>query len=365
MVKQTLKRERLINFLDGTFDINTEAFNYNKIEGEDFDGSLTFKNGNVLIDGDVETMEGSMNLEGKVYMQDEPRLKANLICEEINIREFFRQTENFGQDYLVSSNLKGTLNSHITINSYWDEKGEFDYKKLRVLAGVSVKDGELIGFKMLEDFSTFVKIKDLRHIRFTNMENWLEIYKGNIILPKMFIQSNAVNLVVSGEHSFDHDIEYNLQVNAGQVLLNRFKKHDSSLKPNKAKKKGWFNLYYKIEGTLDEYDFRNSKKDVQKDFVVSEHRKKEIQKRLEKEFGAIKTLSNEAEIARDKAPIPEYPEAQEEIRELEEMKRNDDDEMRASIKLNPKLEKFFDTEDDIPEDEEEEEEFLFEEGEGL
>lgn len=366
MVEQTLQRERIINFLDGTFDINTEAFNYNKIEGEDFDGSLTFKDGNVLIDGDVETMEGSMNLEGKIYMEDEPRLKANLICEEINLREFFRQTENFGQDYLVSSNLKGTLNSHITINSYWDEKGAFDYDKLRVLAGVSVEDGELIGFKMLEDFSTFVKIKDLRHIRFNNLENWMEINRGNIILPVMFIQSNAVNLTVSGEHSFDHDIDYNLKVNAGQVLLNRFKKHDSSLSPNKAKKKGWFNLYYKIAGTLEDYDFRSSKRDVQKDFVVSEHRKKEIQKRLEKEFGEIKMSDSEPELWRDKAPIPEYPEAQEEIRELEEMKKNEDDEMRASIKLNPKLKKLFDAEeDDIPEDSEEEVEFLFEEGEGL
>ena len=191
-------------------------------------------------------------------------------------------------------------------------------EKLRVLASVNIQDGELVKFKMLEDFSSVIKAKDLKHIRFTNMQNWLEVRGGKLYLPTMFIQSNAVNLTVRGEHSFDHDIDYGIKVNAGQVLLSKLKKHDPLLKPQKAKKKGWFDLYYAITGTLDEYDIKTSKRQVQKDFEKSERRKQEIKRLLEKEFSSIKTVKTEN--WRDKAPIPEYDEVEETDDYLDEIK---------------------------------------------
>ncbi len=362
VVAQNIERERLTNFLNGKFDIHIAKFNYNEIDAEDFDGSLTFENNEILMDGDVETMGGSMNLEGKAYVEEKPRMKSNIICKNIDVKEFFRQTENFGQDFITDEHLKGNLNAHITANSYWDEEGNFLDEKLRVFAGVSITDGELIRLKMLEDFSAFVKIKDLRHIKFTNMQNWFEVSKGKLNMPVMFIQSNALNMMLSGEHSFEHDIDYNIQVNAGQVLWNKFKLHDPKLRPHKAQKKGWFNLYYKIDGTLDDYDMRNSKREVQVDFIRSEHRKREVRKQLEKEFGKIKLIDNEPADWRDKKPIPEYPEANEV--KVDNTRASQD--TRASVKEEFKKLFMPDTDEEIPDDEEEEEEeFLFEEeGEG-
>ena len=46
----------------------------------------------------------------------------------------------------------------------------FLYDKLHVLAEVNIADGELVRFKLLETFSEYVKIKDLRHIKFTNLQ---------------------------------------------------------------------------------------------------------------------------------------------------------------------------------------------------
>ncbi len=319
MVAQTQERERLTKFLKGTFDANIKEFTYNKINGEAFDGSLSFDNNEMEIDGDVVIMDGTMNVEGKVYFEDKPRLKANLIFEEIDANQFFYQCENFGQSTLTSDNLRGDLNSHMTINAYWDEKGAFLDEKLRVLAGISIKDGELRRFKMLEEFSNYINVKDLRNIKLVNMQNWLEVRKGKIYLPVMFIQSNALNLTMSGEHSFEHDMDYALKINAGQVLFNKFKKHDPRLKPQKAKKKGWFNLYYRITGNLDDYDTRSSKRQVQQAFVNSDRHKKEIRRILEKEFGAIQLLNNEPESWRDVGPIPEYEEEDGNLEYLDEI----------------------------------------------
>lgn len=301
-VAEIQKRERITNFFKGTFDAVIQEFNFNKIEGKDFLGKLEFDNNELIIDGKTEAMGGSFDLDGHVYFEDEPHLKAKLICEDIDIKEFFRQSENFGQEVLESRHLKGQLRSKMVINAFWDREGNFLSDELSLLAGIGIEEGELLKFEMLESFSTFVKIKDLQRIKFTDMQNFLEYRNQKLHIPVMFIQSNALNLTINGEHTFENDIEYNIKVNAAQVIANRVKKHDKSLKPIKARKKGWFNLYYQIAGTIDKYTVKSAKKRIKTEFKNSEKRKKAIQEALEREFGIVELIL-EPEEWRD---IPEY-----------------------------------------------------------
>jgi hypothetical protein len=116
----------------------------------------------------------------------------------------------------------------------------------------------------------------------------------------MFIQSNALNITISGEHSFENDIDYNLQLNAGQVIMTKLKKHDRKLIPVPAKRKGLFNLYYNINGTIDEFDYKTAKKEVKNAFRRSEHHKREIKSQLAEVFGEAGVLKEEVK------EIPEW-----------------------------------------------------------
>ena len=69
-------------------------------------------------------------------------------------------------------------------------------------------------------------------------------------MPAMFIQSNALNLLIGGEYSFNHDMDFKIKVNAGQVIASKFKKYNPDKTPVKARKKGFFNLYRQIYGNL-------------------------------------------------------------------------------------------------------------------
>ncbi|MEZ4993858.1 MAG: AsmA-like C-terminal region-containing protein [Saprospiraceae bacterium] len=296
-------RERITNFLKGTFDAQVEEFNYNKIEGENFIGLLDFRNNQLNITGRTQAMEGSFDVQGELYFQDQPYLEARLSCNGINVHEFFREGENFGQDVLRAENVDGTLDAKIAIYVYWDEQGNLLWDKLKILAGLGIKNGKLQDFEMLESFSSFVDVRDLRDIHFTSMENFVEISKQRVIIPVMFIQSNALNLTISGEHSFDQDIAYSLKVNAGQVLANKFKKHDPELKPKKARRNGFFNLYYYILGNIDDYEMKSAKRQVKEDFEQSERRKRAIQHELEVAFNTVIEMVDEPQDWRD---IPEY-----------------------------------------------------------
>ncbi|MEM8906283.1 MAG: hypothetical protein AAGD05_00440 [Bacteroidota bacterium] len=195
----------------------------------------------------------------------------------------------------------------LAINAYWAENGSLLDDQLRVFGDLNINNGELINFQLLEDFSSYIKIQDLRHIKFVNMRNWLEIRKGRVYLPAMFVQSNAANMTISGRHGFDNNFEYNLKVNAGQVFFSKFKKYNPDRRPKKAKKKGWFNLYYRVFGNIDDYRTKSDRRRVKANFKRSDHRKKEIQAALKKEFGDI-DLFYEPSAWKDENEIPEYPE---------------------------------------------------------
>jgi hypothetical protein len=289
-VAKTQARERITNFLKGKFAANITEFNYREIEGADFEGTLEFDNNEMSVKGKVKMMEGRMLVDGKTFFEGKPHLAAKLTCEQINIKEFLRQAENFGQEVLTYNNLKGKLNAKFFIESFWSEDGTFLTDKLHILGDVGLSNGELVGLKMLYDFSDYVKIEDLRRIKFTNIHNYMEVKKSKLFMPAMFVQSNAMNLALSGTHTFDNKIDYNIKVNAGQIVLNKFKKHNSKLRPQKAKKNGWFNLYYRIYGPMETFAYESDKRRVSQQLDASGTRKRKIQKELIKHFGNIVSI---------------------------------------------------------------------------
>jgi len=326
-IAQNQKREFFANFLNGTFEADIESFNYDKIEGENFKGKIIFENNELSIKGGTETMDGLMDLDGKLFLEQEPYLIANIEVNEVDMFEFFRQGENFGQDFLRSEHVSGRLNSRMIINAFWDETLELQMDDLIVFAGVGIQNGELKNFEMLEDFSDFIHLDDLKRIKFKDAENWIKVQKSTVYLPAMFIQSNALNMTVAGIHTFEQDIDYNVKVNAGQVLMNRLKPHNPGLKPQSSKKKGWFNVYYKIEGNLDgDYDYKMAKKAVKKDFEKSERLKRTVQRELEKKFDDLDLLGGGTGASSDAAIFSGSSKPPTASKEKNETTDEDDDE---------------------------------------
>ena len=262
---EVAQNEDFFALLDGTFEANIDKINYRKINAENLTGQLIFADSKLKIRNvKVEAMEGNFTLKGDVTFDEKPDLTTMIFCENINGREFFEQAENFGQDYLTNKHVRGTLDAKMKIDAQWDETGEFLYDKLVVLADVELTDGELVGFEMLEDFSKYIKIQDLRRIKFKNTKNQFALKDNAFYIPTMFIQSNALNLTFSGRHTVEHEMDYLIKVNGGQTLMNKFKKFNPERKPLKAKKKGFINIYTHVFGTMDEYDFKYGKKNYKR-----------------------------------------------------------------------------------------------------
>ena len=268
-------------YLDGNFQANVETFDYQRISGKKFNGNVIFSDDNINLSGNVETMGGNMQLNGRLSTQHSPDLHAIIVCNKINANTFLYQCENFGQKVLTNENLSGTLNAKIVIDAQWDSQNNFLDKKLVTFAYLNIQNGEMKNVQMLEDFSTFVKIEDLKHIKFTNLENWFEIRNGWLFIPAMTIRNNALNMMVSGAQSFENDINYNIKVNAAQVVINRFKKFNPKLSPQKdIEDDGLFDLFFNMKGTLPKYEIEQAKTYVKAEFERSQVQKRDIQTKL-------------------------------------------------------------------------------------
>lgn len=285
-VAKNENRQRFADLLNGVFNARIDQFVYDKIEGEDFQGQLTFKKGQMQIAGKAKGMDGIFDLDGVLFFEKETRLEAKLDCNHIDIQKFFKQTNNLGQSYLKAENIEGLMSTKMLIHTFWDATGNFDTDKLHVWAGIGIKNGALKNFKLLEDFSTYAKVQDLRNVRFVGLQNWLEIKNSTFYLPSMFIQNNAMNMTISGEQTFDDKIDYNMKINAGQVIAQKFKKQNSSLDPIPAKENGFFNMYFNISGTLDKIKYETNKNKVKDKMERSESIRRRIRAELIRVFGA-------------------------------------------------------------------------------
>jgi hypothetical protein len=243
---------------------NIKDLEYGKVIAKDFTGDLAFQGKMMILkDVSVETMGGNIKLTSNVFLEDETYIDGFVQCQGLNGQMLFEQMDDFGQDVLTSKNIRGVLDAKIKLKAYLDKDGNVLYDKLYFLSDFTINNGALIDFKMLEDFSSFVKVDDLKNIKFSNTRNQLEFKDRRLTIPAMFIQNNAVNLTIAGWQGYDLDFDYVIKVNAGQTVANKFKRFNPKRKAIKAKKDGWFNIYVHLFGDVDKYEFEYDKKVVE------------------------------------------------------------------------------------------------------
>ncbi len=301
--KQVQTRQRLTRLLDGAFQTTIDAFRYGEIEGRDFVGKLQVKNDELNIYGTTKAMGGSFLVDGDLYFERHPRLVAELESRQIDASEFFRQSNDFGQSTLTHEHISGQLDARMVIMAFFDEMGRFEPEKLQVLASVRIAEGELHDFELLENFSAVLKHRDLERIRFSDLENYLEIRNQRLYLPAMFIQSSAANLTLSGEHTFSNEYLYHVKVNVLQAIGQKIKRHDPELRPIPARQHGFVNLYYQIRGDESDYEVRKAKRAVKEHFERTSQQRSAIQLALQQRFGMEVQPIYEPDTWED---IPEY-----------------------------------------------------------
>jgi hypothetical protein len=138
--------------------------------------------------------------------------------QDVDINQLFYQMGNFGQTSITDKHIFGQMTADINFSGRWTPNLIVDYNTIETTANMRVEQGALIDFQPLISLSRFLRVDDLDKVTFSTLENQIRIKDKKIIIPDMEIKSSALNLKVSGEHTFENTIDYRIQVLLSEIL---------------------------------------------------------------------------------------------------------------------------------------------------
>jgi dimeric dUTPase (all-alpha-NTP-PPase superfamily) len=145
---------------------------------------------------------------------------SNINLQGINISKLFLSFNSFNQQALTNSNIGGTLSSQasMSINS---TNSVFNTKSLDLVAKIEVTEGSLNSVSQLEQLARFIALEELQNIRFKTLTNTIRIHNQQITIPRMEIQSSALNIFASGNHNFNGSYEYLFDLQLSDILFRK------------------------------------------------------------------------------------------------------------------------------------------------
>ena len=241
-------------------DLKTEIdqLSYQYFLAEQIEAGIEYENFTIKAkEVKMNTLNGKISGEIKLYERPYNYLKlyTNAHLEKINIRNLFTGFQNFGQEFIQDKHLKGEGTADIQLQSSWTPGYKFDPSKLLLNSHLIIEKGELISFAPLLSLSSYVSVDELKDVKFSTLENTIKINNRNINIPGMEIQSSALSVFISGTHSFDNEIDYQIKLLLSELISKKARKRNNNLEKELVVEDdglGKTTLYLKMDGTVDD-----------------------------------------------------------------------------------------------------------------
>ncbi len=283
--------ERLVARLN----IAIDYFMYNKFRANHLNTKFYINQEKVLLnDFNTQTCSGHAYGNMDIYPMDSKgyNISLNSKLEQINIHELMYQLDNFGQTSISYDNINGKLDAVTHLTARLDPYFNIIPSSLDVNSNFIVSNGELKHYEPMYKLSKFVELSDLEHIKFNQLQNVLKIKDETLYLPQMLITSNAIDLKLSGEHSFENKFQYKMNILLSELLGKKAKKN----KPQNEEFAfveddgvGKTSLFLLVDGIGDKirfkYDTKSVKAHIKEGFKEEKQSMKSL---LKEEFGLFK-----------------------------------------------------------------------------
>lgn len=279
------------------FKLNVDIgkLTFKKFTATNIIGKVKLKSKQLLADPlTFNSVDGS--IDGLVMVDGSESGKLLISCdasiEDVNIKKLFYEFGNFGQNSMKDENLEGITTADVQFAGVWSDYLIPDMDKMYAKADIEIEKGRLLNYEPMKGLSTFLKVSDLNDVKFSTLHNQIEIKNKTITIPAMEIKSSAIDIIASGEHSFDNVIDYHVQVKLSDLLAQKAKK----AKPENEEfgvvaddGLGKTSLFVLITGTVDNPVYKYDAKGVKAKLVVNFIKEKETLKTiLNEEFGWFK-----------------------------------------------------------------------------
>lgn len=151
-------------------------------------------------------------------------LTTQIAGKNLKFKELFKEWENFDQTVISEQNISGRAEANLFFRAPFTLAKGISYRGIEAKLDLKVYNGHLKNVESFKDITESLKTKSgklvlgkenialleekLKDVDFQTMENSIYIKNGLVEIPKMTIRSTALDMDVSGRHSFTDEIDY-------------------------------------------------------------------------------------------------------------------------------------------------------------
>ena len=177
----------------------------------------------------ITARNAGADIKGSLKITEElPMLlhvQTKLTSDNVYFDQLFSEWNNFDQQTITSDNIKGVAQLDLSFSGPFNLYTDEDLKDRFVVdATVRIKNGALVNVGTFKEITESLKgssaklllsksridafERELLNLKFATFENQLSIRNGMITIPRMEIKSNALDVRLSGTHTFDNQVDY-------------------------------------------------------------------------------------------------------------------------------------------------------------
>ncbi|MGZ5302739.1 MAG: hypothetical protein ACXWDO_01360, partial [Bacteroidia bacterium] len=256
-------------FLLANLDVTIDKFTFKKIVATHLAGNVEVNENSLSITkGELDAFGGKMQLTGNITTLPKNRLRSAFTgsCQDIEVSQLFYGLEDFGQKEITHKNISGTLTSKTNFSLDWNADLSPDMPSVVASSDFIIDNGKLSNLEPLEKLGKFTDISNLNPLTFSRMSNTLYVRDQQIIIPKMDIRSSAMDMTVSGKHSFSNVMDFHVTMNVSQLVFGKRKSYEDEFGAVEVNERGGAILYVKMSGPVSDpkisYDGASARKQL-------------------------------------------------------------------------------------------------------
>ena len=223
------KREYLMpKHIKGKVYLNVSKLDYDGHVFENINGKMRVGNRKLYFPK-LALTNGGADIRGTLTIDEKSpeyfHISSKVVSKNIDFKSLFKEWDNFNQNVITSNNIHGVAQANLAFDAPFDFRSGIISKRIKATIGIQIDNGRLknvsafksitqslretpsaraiIGKGNINSFET--KLLDLH---FKQLKNTLIIQNGILTIPQMSIESSALDVELSGKHTFDNHIDY-------------------------------------------------------------------------------------------------------------------------------------------------------------
>jgi len=291
----------LPNDIDGKVILSMDKVQYSGHQYTDIKGRMDFGRHQLSFPL-VEGVSATSKISGSLKITEERPMhlivETTLSSDAVNFKALFKEWNNFDQTVITSDNIQGRAAIRLNFKGPFDLyeekiiKEEFDVK-----AFIRISDGALVNVLPFKEITQSLRSsggslviarskinefeKRLLNLKFDSFENEFTVKNGIITIPKMTIISNALDVNLSGTHSFNNDIDYSFDFRFREIKGSQSSEFGDLVDDGTG-----FRIFLRMFGTIDNPKFswdKEAKKALKEE--QREQAKEDLRSVLKEGFG--------------------------------------------------------------------------------